>query len=95
VCHAERVHLHHRTYDRLGCEDLRDLIPLCEACHSATHEWQKRNGGGLWTAHRRYASHVYKGMGRDNPRKQDNALKPWPTERLQALAKTYCRTEHP
>jgi hypothetical protein len=29
--------LHHRTYDRLGCEGHQDLIPLCRSCHGALH----------------------------------------------------------
>ena len=29
--------LHHRTYERLGREADRDLIPLCRSCHSALH----------------------------------------------------------
>jgi hypothetical protein len=31
------VDLHHRTYDRLGRETDRDLIPLCRTCHGALH----------------------------------------------------------
>lgn len=26
--------LHHLTYDRLGCEFLTDLVPLCRPCHT-------------------------------------------------------------
>jgi hypothetical protein len=29
--------LHHRTYERLGSEACRDLIPLCRSCHGAVH----------------------------------------------------------
>ncbi len=29
--------LHHRTYERLGSEACRDLIPLCRSCHGALH----------------------------------------------------------
>ena len=29
--------LHHRTYERLGSEGRRDLIPLCRCCHGALH----------------------------------------------------------
>ena len=29
--------LHHRTYERLGSEARRDLIPLCRSCHGALH----------------------------------------------------------
>lgn len=33
----ETLHLHHRTYDRLGCELHRDLEALCSSCHDAAH----------------------------------------------------------
>lgn len=32
--HEGRIELHHRTYSRLGHEELNDVIPLCRACHS-------------------------------------------------------------
>jgi hypothetical protein len=30
-------HAHHRTYNRLGCELLTDLIGYCRKCHEAAH----------------------------------------------------------
>lgn len=33
--------LHHRTYVRLGCERLRDLVPLCRRHHEALHAYQR------------------------------------------------------
>ena len=49
ACSGEWTDLHHRTYDRLGREQWRDLIPLCRACHEELHarmegnpEWRKR-----------------------------------------------------
>lgn len=32
-----KLQVHHRTYERLGCELITDLIPLCEDCHTAFH----------------------------------------------------------
>lgn len=38
VCYAKgRLHVHHRTYERLGCELLSDLTVLCEPCHELFH----------------------------------------------------------
>lgn len=37
-----KLALHHKTYVRLGAEDLRDLHPLCDACHSDVHVIAKR-----------------------------------------------------
>ena len=36
-CGAEKVALHHKTYVRLGQEELTDLEPLCSRCHRAEH----------------------------------------------------------
>lgn len=45
VCNgAERLQVHHRTYDRVGVEREADLIVLCEKCHILFH---KR---GAWKA---------------------------------------------
>jgi hypothetical protein len=37
LCGAEPVEVHHRTYERRGCELLSDLIVLCGACHAQHH----------------------------------------------------------
>lgn len=38
LCNAEKdLHVHHRTYERLGCERYTDLIALCKACHGIFH----------------------------------------------------------
>lgn len=33
----EPLHVHHRTYDRLGAELPADLVVLCEDCHDKHH----------------------------------------------------------
>ncbi len=38
VCNADEVEFHHRTYARLGEEELFDLVPLCSAHHKQLHE---------------------------------------------------------
>src|SRR3990167_1154822 len=39
LCYSEkRVHVHHRTYERLGFEIMTDLLPLCEGCHQKFHD---------------------------------------------------------
>lgn len=38
VCNTgERLHVHHRTYERRGAELARDLIVLCGPCHALYH----------------------------------------------------------
>lgn len=35
------LHTHHRTYERRGCEDLKDLVVLCGDCHAKFHDIKK------------------------------------------------------
>jgi hypothetical protein len=37
ICGSTDVLLHHITYERIGEERLRDVHPLCRACHSMLH----------------------------------------------------------
>lgn len=32
-----KLHVHHRTYERVGCELPDDLVVLCEDCHNKFH----------------------------------------------------------
>jgi 5-methylcytosine-specific restriction endonuclease McrA len=32
------LELHHVTYERLGCERMNDVVPLCKRCHKEFHE---------------------------------------------------------
>jgi len=32
------LHVHHKTYENLGCEEDNDLIVLCENCHQTFHD---------------------------------------------------------
>lgn len=45
-----KIHLHHKTYIRLGNERDADLVPLCSTCHSALHKWQRAEKINLWRA---------------------------------------------
>lgn len=40
VCNSSNIplHVHHRTYERRGYENFKDLIVLCEECHRLYHE---------------------------------------------------------
>ena len=41
-CGATKVALHHKTYVRLGAEELSDLEPLCADCHRRAHGKKRR-----------------------------------------------------
>jgi hypothetical protein len=44
---GESVHLHHKTYERIGAEDLTDLVPLCPRCHALVHVLERRGDIGI------------------------------------------------
>lgn len=35
---TDRLQVHHRSYENLGNEKLKQLIPLCEPCHTLSHK---------------------------------------------------------
>ena len=39
---AKNLEVHHLTYERLGHEDLDDLVSLCKRCHAIVHEKDKK-----------------------------------------------------
>lgn len=45
LCYSSRqLQVHHRTYERLGCEYLTDLIALCDNCHVRFHKILPKRG---------------------------------------------------
>lgn len=53
ICNGEdRLVVHHRTYERLGQEDLEDLTVLCRSCHGIFHgkirEFARRTRNFSW-----------------------------------------------
>lgn len=86
VCGAKRgLHLHHRTYLRLGREELDDLIPLCQKHHRQTH--LLASGGELWDAHTRidHSSSVLAlpPAGRRATKKRGNKPKKYKPQRIR------------
>ena len=39
------LQLHHRVYNRMGCESAKDLMGLCDWCHKTLHFMAKGNRG--------------------------------------------------
>jgi hypothetical protein len=38
ICRSkDKLHVHHKTYDRIYHEDLDDLVLVCEDCHEKIH----------------------------------------------------------
>lgn len=63
VCKAPCKHfdIHHKTYERIGNEDINDVIALCHTCHKNTHELITANKADLSTAHIEL-SNLYSGI---------------------------------
>lgn len=61
-CGAGRgLHLHHRTYKRIGAEWLTDLILVCADCHNAVHDFENRTGAHPWRATNKTLRAIRKG----------------------------------
>ncbi len=43
----EPLHVHHRTYDRLGAELPADMVVLCEECHCLIHGLPPKSGNAI------------------------------------------------
>ena len=50
----KEIHLHHKTYVRLGRELDEDLVPLCQGCHHRVHALEKLSPDGLAAVTDRY-----------------------------------------
>lgn len=37
-CSGDDDHMHHKSYQHLGCEPLWDLVPVCHHCHDVLHD---------------------------------------------------------
>jgi hypothetical protein len=53
-CSAKRLHVHHRTYVRLGREHPSDLTVLCEECHDLFHEHRQLQTPGGTMSYARF-----------------------------------------
>lgn len=43
----QNLQVHHLTYERVGCECIKDLITLCKDCHSEAHGIKEVNKMGI------------------------------------------------
>ncbi len=48
-CKADnpRPRVHHRSYERIGCELLEDVISYCNKCHESEHDIEKMKAAGV------------------------------------------------
>ncbi len=44
----ESYNVHHMTYERLGAEQLEDLVALCARCHNDLHKFHAESNSTLW-----------------------------------------------
>lgn len=72
----EDIHLHHKTYARMGSERDDDLAALCEFCHSTLHRFHKQVGGSLLDASNAFISEFDKPAPRGRKRKPRSEFVP-------------------
>ena len=65
---TEKIHLHHKTYARMGRELDKDLSALCEFCHSTLHRWHQEVGGDLLDISEDFIEHFRK---QSSPKKKE------------------------
>lgn len=89
-CDNPRYELHHRSYARIGCEHLNDLIPLCRDCHEKVHAFHKAHGTLITHVHVALRAIHRWGKGKakrklapfcDDPKRPLNNFAPKPGER--------------
>lgn len=73
---TKNLHLHHRTYERLGTELDEDLVALCESCHDHVHQFHRTlKGVDLSDATDQWLSNKWRHYGKPHSRKR--APTPW------------------
>lgn len=57
VCGSDKnLEIHHKTYERLGCENKGDVVCLCPAHHDDVHAWLKEENQSVEATDRAIAS---------------------------------------
>ncbi len=71
-CEASGIlHLHHRTYKRLGKEWLGDVVLICENCHNLVHSKARQPKVTLWRATKKIRRYVTKKTKRKAKKKKE------------------------
>ena len=81
------LQVHHLTYQRLGHEDLADLVTLCAGCHEQWHRHVKRETGPRGSAGWRRGHRVVSRVGKARRRRP-------PFQDTVALCATKCPSGH-
>lgn len=87
------LQLHHKTYKRLGNENLNDFVTLCKECHTKSHDIiGTRPNASLWTSHKRIRKQMQNQYVSTYPKpKKEVKRNPTKLERKIELGKTLIR----
>lgn len=77
------IHLHHKTYKRLGAEWLMDLVPLCATHHEEFHE-REGEKGHLWQKTKKFIREKTKKLKPKKPKSPARSAKKAEKKRLRA-----------
>ena len=96
ICHSpNNLDLHHKTYERLGNEFLRDLIYLCRRCHELTHDFfneSQNKKKGLFSASRKLKSSLGLRARRFRGKRYDpNRYKSFADQRIRKFQRIHAR----
>jgi hypothetical protein len=96
--HDATFNFHHKTYERFGCEELSDVVPVCGKCHGAIHKFCVRSGFSIWEATEKLKEARAISFDAFNellyePRKQKK--KPSKNKERRRLARELHRKNHP
>jgi hypothetical protein len=61
------LHIHHRTYKRIGNEYLKDLVALCEMCHFKLHDLAEE-----YTSRKKNIHSLVRVMRRNHKKEKEN-----------------------
>jgi hypothetical protein len=70
-----KIEFHHRTYKRLGCERLLDIVPVCRECHQGIHDMKSMKLISLWSATKKIKRKTSKKLTQAHPSTPANSLK--------------------
>ena len=88
ACGAKKyLHLHHKSYDRIGKEHLGDFVELCSNCHTQVHQKIKSESWSLLEAHRLLRKTKIEKPKKKKRGKRGKRKCPWPK-------KQYCKVCH-
>jgi len=75
-CAKDDIHVHHRTYKRIGNEHWGDLVVLCKECHAVFHLNRKAEGQFEYGENQKTTEDVLRDKCRKQKEQKENDIQP-------------------